>query len=130
MRNFPSILGTSKLSPFIKHGQIHVETIWEECIKLNRYGVNKFLAEIGWREFNHSLINFFPHMLSGNYSKKFNNFPWQKNSEFLNAWKRGITGYPIVDAGMRELYSTGWMHNRVRMIVRFFSCKTLINSLA
>ena len=126
MRNFPDILGTSKLSPFIKHGQIHVETIWEECIKLNRNGVNKFLAEIGWREFNHSLINFFPHMLSGNYSKKFNNFPWQKNLKFLNAWKKGMTGYPIVDAGMRELEATGWMHNRVRMIVGSFLVKHLL----
>ena len=69
-RNFPFKLGTSKLSPFIKHGQIHVETIWEECCKLKKKGLDKFLAEIGWREFNHSLINYFPHMLSGNYSKK------------------------------------------------------------
>ena len=69
-RNIPSNSGTSKLSPYIKHGQIHVETIWEECIKVKKKGVNKFLTEIGWREFNHTLINFFPHMLKGNYSKK------------------------------------------------------------
>ena len=64
-RNFPNILGTSKLSPFIKFGQIHVETIWEECLKnkSKNIGTSKFLAEIGWREFNHSLINHFPHML-------------------------------------------------------------------
>ena len=68
-RNFPNILGTSKLSPFIKHGQIHVETIWTECenIKNNKTGITKFLAEIGWREFNHTLINHFPHMLKSNY---------------------------------------------------------------
>ena len=125
-RNFPSILGTSKLSPFIKHGQIHVETIWEESIKNKKRGINKFLAEIGWREFNHSLINNFPHMLRGNYSKKFDKFPWEKNSKFLLAWKKGLTGYPIVDAGMRELYSTGWMHNRVRMIVGSFLVKHLL----
>ena len=119
-RNFPSIKGTSKLSPFIRHGQIHVETIWKECSKNKKKGLEKFLAERGWREFNHSLINNFPHMLKGNYSKKFDNFPWQKNSEHLSAWKRGLTGYPIVDAGMRELNSTGWMHNRVRMIVGSF----------
>ena len=58
-RNFPNIKGTSKLSPFIKHGQLHVETIWEECYKIKKKGINKFLTEIGWREFNHSLINFF-----------------------------------------------------------------------
>ena len=125
-RNFPYTLGTSKLSPFIKHGQIHVETIWEECIKLKNAGVGKFLAEIGWREFNHSLINHFSYMLKGNYSKKFDNFPWEKNSKFFKAWKQGLTGYPIVDAGMRELYSTGWMHNRVRMIVGSFLVKHLL----
>ncbi len=125
-RNFPNILGTSKLSPFIKHGQIHVETIWEECTKIKKKGVNKFLAEIGWREFNHSLINHFPNMLKSNYSKKFDKFPWEKNPKYLLAWKKGLTGYPIVDAGMRELYSTGWMHNRVRMIVGSFLVKHLL----
>ena len=127
-RNFPNMLGTSKLSPFIKHGQIHVETIWNECtsVKNKTIGTSKFLAEIGWREFNHTLINHFPHMLKNNYSKKFDNFPWEKNTKFLSAWKKGMTGYPIVDAGMRELYSTGWMHNRVRMIVGSFLVKHLL----
>ncbi len=127
-RNFPNINGTSKLSPFIKFGQIHVETIWSECIKKKpkTIGTSKFLAEIGWREFNHSLINHFPHMLKNNYSQKFNNFPWEKNFKFLSVWKKGMTGYPIVDAGMRELYSTGWMHNRVRMIVGSFLVKHLL----
>ena len=127
-RNFPNILGTSKLSPFIKHGQIHVETIWGECMnaKIKTNGKTKFLAEIGWREFNHTLINNFPHMIKNNYSKKFDKFPWEKNIKFLTAWKKGLTGYPIVDAGMRELYSTGWMHNRVRMIVGSFLVKHLL----
>ncbi len=126
-RNFPNIAGTSKLSPFIKFGQIHVATIWNECIKKTKtIGTTKFLAEIGWREFNHSLINHFPHMLKNNYSTKFDKFPWEKNLKFLNAWKKGLTGYPIVDAGMRELNSTGWMHNRVRMIVGSFLVKHLL----
>ena len=127
-RNFPNILGTSKLSPFIKYGQIHVETIWSECMnaKNKTIGTSKFLAEIGWREFNHTLINHFPHMIKNNYSKKFDKFPWEKNTKFLSAWKNGLTGYPIVDAGMRELYSTGWMHNRVRMIVGSFLVKHLL----
>ncbi len=126
-RNFPNTAGTSKLSPFIKFGQIHVETIWNECKKNKKnLGTTKFLAEIGWREFNHSLINYFPHMTKKNYSKKFDNFPWEKNLKFLSAWKKGMTGYPIVDAGMRELYSTGWMHNRVRMIVGSFLVKHLL----
>ncbi len=125
-RNFPNILGTSKLSPYIKHGQIHVETIWEECNKIKNSSVSKFLTEIGWREFNHSLINSFPHMIKSNYSKKFDKFPWEKNDKFFKAWKKGLTGYPIVDAGMRELSSTGWMHNRVRMIVGSFLVKHLL----
>ena len=127
-RNFPHLAGTSKLSPFIKFGQIHVETIWSECIKKKprTIGTSKFLAEIGWREFNHTLINHFPYMLKNNYSKKFDKFPWEKNSKFFSAWKKGLTGYPIVDAGMRELYSIGWMHNRVRMIVGSFLVKHLL----
>ena len=127
-RNFPNKIGTSKLSPFIKFGQIHVQTIWDECVKKKpkTIGTSKFLAEIGWREFNHSLINHFPHMLKKNYSQKFDKFPWEKNLKFLSAWKKGLTGYPIVDAGMRELYSTGWMHNRVRMIVGSFLVKHLL----
>jgi deoxyribodipyrimidine photo-lyase len=127
-RNFPNIIGTSKLSPFIKFGQIHVETIWKECMsaKNKSIGTSKFLAEIGWREFNHTLINHFPHMLKNNYSKKFDKFPWEKNTKFLLAWKKGLTGYPIVDAGMRELHATGWMHNRVRMIVGSFLVKHLL----
>jgi len=127
-RNFPYKIGTSKLSPFIKFGQIHVETIWNECRAADEknIGTSKFLTEIGWREFNHTLINFFPHMLKNNYSKKFDKFPWEKNHKFLSAWKKGLTGYPIVDAGMRELYSTGWMHNRVRMIVGSFLVKHLL----
>ncbi len=127
-RNFPFKSATSKLSPFIKFGQLHVETIWSECLKKKskNIGITKFFAEIGWREFNHSLINNFPYMLRNNYSKKFDKFPWEKNSKFLNAWKKGLTGYPIVDAGMRELSSTGWMHNRVRMIVGSFLVKHLL----
>ena len=93
-RNFPNIIGTSKLSPFIKFGQIHVKTIWDECMsdKNKTIGTSKFLAEIGWREFNHTLINYFPHMLKNNYSKKFDKFPWEKNTKFLSAWKKGLTG--------------------------------------
>ena len=125
-RNFPNVTGTSKLSPYIKFGQLNVETIWNECIQNKNLGTSKFLAEIGWREFNHSLINHFPYMLDKNYSKKFDKFPWDKNKKYLSAWKKGLTGYPIVDAGMRELYSTGWMHNRVRMIVGSFLVKHLL----
>ena len=81
-RNYPNIFGTSKLSPFIKHGQLHVETIWEECTKIKKKETSKFLAEIGWREFNHSLINYFPYMLKGNYSKNLIGFLGLKIQNF------------------------------------------------
>ncbi|MDC0215655.1 DNA photolyase family protein [Candidatus Pelagibacter sp.] len=127
LRDIPSVDGTSKLSPFLKYGQIHVETIWNKCqqIKNKGKGYRKYINELGWREFSHSLINNFPEMLKGNLRKDFDNFPWVKNQKFLKIWKQGMTGYPIVDAGMRELYETGWMHNRVRMVVASFLVKHL-----
>ena len=126
-RDIPSVQGTSKLSPYIKHGQIHVETIWNKCreIKPINIGTRKYINELGWREFSHSLINYFPEILKGNLRKEFDRFPWVKNDKFLKAWKTGMTGYPIVDAGMRELFETGWMHNRVRMVVGSFLVKHL-----
>ncbi len=126
-RDFPAVEGTSKLSPYIKNGQIHVETIWKKCIDLKskNIGVRKYINELGWREFSHSLINYFPEMLKGNLRKEFDRFPWVKNDKFLKLWKKGMTGYPIVDAGMRELYETGWMHNRIRMVVGSFLVKHL-----
>ena len=126
-RDIPSIEGTSKLSPYIKHGQIHVGTIWRKCeeIKTKGIGYRKYINELGWREFSHSLINYFPQFLKGNFRKEFDKFPWVKNEKFLKAWKNGLTGYPIVDAGMRELYETGWMHNRIRMVVGSFLVKHL-----
>jgi deoxyribodipyrimidine photo-lyase len=127
MRDIPSVEGTSKLSPYLKFGQIHVETIWNKCneIKNKSTGYRKYINELGWREFSHSLINNFPEMLKGNLRKDFDNFPWVKNEKFLKKWKQGMTGYPIIDAGMRELYETGWMHNRVRMVVASFLVKHL-----
>ena len=126
-RDIPSIDGTSKLSPYIKHGQIHVGNIWKKCseIKSKGIGYRKYINELGWREFSHSLINYFPEFLKGNFRKEFDKFPWVKNDKFLKSWKVGMTGYPIVDAGMRELYETGWMHNRIRMVVGSFLVKHL-----
>ena len=126
-RDFPSLNGSSKLSPYIRNGQLNVNKIWKSCssIKNKNIGVRKYLNELGWREFSHSLINYFPEMLKGNLRKEFDKFPWEKNNKFLNAWKKGMTGYPIVDAGMRQMYETGWMHNRIRMVVGSFLVKHL-----
>ncbi len=126
-RDYPSLRGTSKLSPFIRSGQIDVKNIFSSCNKLKskNISVKKYVNEIGWREFSHSLINYFPQMLKGNLRKEFDKFPWVNNKKSLERWKRGMTGYPIVDAGMRELYETGWMHNRIRMVVGSFLVKHL-----
>ena len=126
-RDIPSIEGTSKLSPYLKFGQISVHKIMQKCleIKNKKIGYRKYINEIGWREFCHSLLHNFPEMEKNNLRKDFNNFKWNKNEKLLLKWKKGLTGYPIVDAGMRELYETGWMHNRVRMIVASFLVKHL-----
>ena len=126
-RDIPGIHGTSKISPYLAFGQIHIETIWEECqvIQDKSEGYRKYINELGWREFSHSLVNYFPEMLKGNLRKDFDKFPWQVDAKNLKIWKKGITGYPIVDAGMRELHETGWMHNRVRMITASFLVKHL-----
>jgi len=126
-RDIPSVEGTSKLSPYIKFGQISVRQIMQKCleIKNKKIGYRKYINEIGWREFSHSLLHNFPEMEANNLRKDFDNFKWNKNEKLLFKWKKGLTGYPIVDAGMRELYETGWMHNRVRMITASFLVKHL-----
>ena len=126
-RDYPYLNGSSKLSPYIRNGQINVNHIWENCSKLKtrNIGIRKYLNELGWIEFSHSLINYFPQMLKVNLRSEFDRFPWEKNERNLKAWKKGLTGYPIVDAGMRQMYETGWMHNRIRMVVGSFLVKHL-----
>jgi deoxyribodipyrimidine photo-lyase len=87
---------------------------------------SKFLAEIGWREFSRYLLFYFPSIESEPFNDKFEDFPWQSPESHLTAWQQGKTGYPIVDAGMRELWQTGYMHNRVRMICASFLTKHLL----
>ena len=86
----------------------------------------KFLTEIAWREFSYHLLLHFQHLPEKPLRSEFEGFPWEENDEALQAWRGGMTGYPIVDAGMRELWATGWMHNRVRMIVASFLVKDLM----
>ena len=93
--------------------------------KIN-HNLDHFLTELGWREFSYSLLYHFPFLPKDNLQKKFDKFPWDKNNKLLNKWRKGLTGYPIVDAGMRELWQTGYMHNRLRMIVGSFLVKNLL----
>ena len=126
-RNFPSIHGTSKLSPFLHFGQISPRQVVHEAKKnKSSDGLAHFLSEVGWREFAYHLLYHFPHTPEKALYNKYQDFPWDDNKELLTAWKKGQTGYPIVDAGMRELWQTGWMHNRVRMIVASFLVKHLL----
>ena len=126
-RNFPSKPFVSKLSPYLHFGLISIFEIWHRILALPQdKNTDHFLSELGWREFSYYLLNHFPKLDSQNWNQKFNGFIWKKNTDHLMAWKKGLTGYPIVDAGMRELYQTGWMHNRVRMIVGSFLVKNLL----
>ena len=130
-RNFPSQKNVSQLSPHIHYGEVSPNQVWYAAKqKEDETGIEKdlahFLSELGWREFSYNLLYHFPSLPRENLQKKFDNFPWQKNDEFSESWKKGLTGYPIVDAGMRELWQTGYMHNRVRMIVGSFLTKNLL----
>ena len=123
-RDRPDITGTSKLSPHLHFGQISPRELWQ---KIPKKAVNQpFLRQIVWREFAFHLMFHFPHSTNSNLRKSFDAFPWIQNKKDLKNWQTGHTGYPIVDAGMRELWHTGWMHNRVRMIVASFLVKHLL----
>lgn len=131
-RNFPAKNNTSRLSPYLHFGEISPKQVWHgvncKAVKKTIPAVDRatFLKELAWREFSYSLLYNFPTLPRENFNKKFNGFSWQTNSSFLEAWQQGKTGYPIVDAGMRELLQTGYMHNRVRMIVGSFLVKNLL----
>lgn len=130
-RNFPSENNTSFLSPYIHWGIISPNTLWYECESYNENeiytdDIGHFKSELGWREFSYYLLYHFPKLNTENFQLKFNNFPWIENKNFLSKWQIGMTGYPIIDAGMRELRQTGFMHNRVRMIVGSFLVKNLL----
>jgi deoxyribodipyrimidine photo-lyase len=130
-RNIPSLNATSKLSPYLHFGLISVNEIIDLVKKHHqknledKAGTAQFLAEIGWREFSHHLLFHFPKLSNQNFKKQFDNFTWENNPEMLKKWQKGKTGFPIVDAGMRELWQTGFMQNRVRMIVASFLIKDL-----
>ena len=133
-RNRPDLPGTSRLSPHLHHGEMTPRTIWHQVshhMARNMSGEGKksaraFLREIGWREFSYHMLFHFPETIDQPLRENFRSFPWQYDERKLRAWQKGQTGYPIVDAGMRELWHTGWMHNRVRMIVASFLVKDLM----
>lgn len=128
-RDRPDRLGTSRLSPHLHFGEIGPRQVLARVMAAAAAGdvshaqADKLAAELGWREFNHQLLFHRPEMARHSFNAAFDAFPWRDDPEGLRAWRQGRTGYPIVDAGMRELWSTGWMHNRVRMVVASFLTK-------
>lgn len=130
-RNFPGCAGSSRLSPHLHFGEISPFQVWHAVQQATlpaqaEQSRQVFLSELGWREFAIQILDTFPHTDREPLDPRFRSFPWQENPAALKAWQRGQTGYPIVDAGMRELWATGWMHNRVRMIVASFLTKDLL----
>jgi deoxyribodipyrimidine photo-lyase len=134
-RDRPGIAGTSRLSPHLHFGEISPRHVWhavrEASLERGRHSSwrdSQFLTELGWREFAHHSIYHYPFLPEQPWNARFAAFPWQPDPAALRAWQRGETGFPIVDAGMRQLWKTGWMHNRVRMIVASFLVKDLLIS--
>ena len=132
-RDEPGVAGTSRLSPHLHFGEIGPREIWHATRSFAQargqhttWRDSQFLTEIGWREFAHHLLYHFPATPETPLRKQFAHFPWQPDERAFDAWKHGLTGYPIVDAGMRQLWQTGWMHNRVRMIAASFLVKDLL----
>lgn len=133
-RERPDLRGTSRLSPYLHHGEISPRQVWHAVQRRAQLddrpgmirGSQAYLRQIYWREFAYHLLHHFPHTIDRPLREAFADFPWRIDREGLQAWKQGRTGYPTVDAAMRELWSTGWMHNRMRMVVASFLTKDLL----
>ncbi|MEX0346935.1 MAG: deoxyribodipyrimidine photo-lyase [Rhizobiaceae bacterium] len=131
LRDRPDLKNVSRLSPHLHFGEISPRQIWAKANFLAAgqpelaRDVEKFLSELCWREFAYHLLYHFPTIPDENWKRSFNAYAWRDSEAHLEAWQRGMTGYPIVDAGMRELWNTGYMHNRVRMIAASFLVKHL-----
>ncbi len=127
-RDRPDLDGTSTVSPHLRYGEISPRQIWNAVTDQHprARGAMAYLREIGWREFSYHLLYHFPHTTTKPLNERFKSFPWSGDKVALKRWQKGLTGYPIVDAGMRQLWHTGWMHNRVRMIVASFLTKDLL----
>jgi deoxyribodipyrimidine photo-lyase len=122
-RDMPGADGTSRLSPHLHFGEISPNAAWHAA---TGPGADKFRAELGWREFSWNLLVHNPDLAERPLRPEFARFPWREDEAAFTAWTRGQTGIPLVDAGMRELWQTGWMHNRVRMVTASFLVKNLL----
>jgi deoxyribodipyrimidine photo-lyase len=128
-RDMPGVAGTSRLSPHLHFGEISPVQVWSAVLGSKRgrtSAADAYLRQIGWREFAHHLLYHHPETTQAPLRPEFARFPWRKDAESFRAWTKGQTGYPLVDAGMLELWRTGWMHNRVRMVAASFLVKHLL----
>jgi len=125
-RDTPSVDGTSSLSAWLHFGQIGVREIYQALKDIDPAVHVGFIRQLYWRDFAHHLMFHFPYSVKNSLRSEYDVFPWQPDEEMLSRWREGKTGYPIIDAGMRQLWKTGWMHNRVRMIVASFLVKHLL----
>jgi deoxyribodipyrimidine photo-lyase len=126
-RDEPGHKSTSNLSPHLRFGEISPFQVWHRAIATGEKNTAKFLSEVGWREFNWHILYHWPKLAEVNFRPEFDAFPWGQPGEAeLSAWQHGHTGIPLVDAGMRELWQTGHMHNRVRMVVASFLVKNML----
>ncbi len=133
-RDRPDRASTSRLSPHLHFGEISPREVWHAVREAEARraqpgvvrGAESYLRELGWREFAYHLLHHFPHTPDQPLNERYAAFPWRKDPGSWRAWRKGVTGYPIVDAGLRELWRTGWMHNRVRMLVASFLVKDLL----
>ncbi len=127
-RDRPDLDQTSKLSPYLRFGEISPRTIVLNILKSKKLSASvlTYLSEIGWREFSYSLLYYSKNLASIPINMKFQKFPWRKSSKDLDLWKKGKTGIPLVDAAMKQIYEKGWMHNRLRMVVGSFLVKNLL----
>lgn len=130
-RDRPDRDGASRLSPYLHWGEITPRQIWRAVTEacggdpLEQFSTEAYLRELGWREFAHHVLYHFPHTAERSMDTRFEDYPWERDETALRAWQRGRTGIPLVDAGMRQLWRGGWMHNRVRMVVASFLTKNL-----
>jgi deoxyribodipyrimidine photo-lyase len=124
-RNLPAVSGTTNLSAHLKFGVISAREVFK-LVEENFGVTHTLIKELYWRDFFTTIGFYFPHVYTGSFHKKYDQIKWENNTEFFELWKNGKTGFPIVDAGMRQLNETGFMHNRVRMIVASFLTKDLL----
>jgi deoxyribodipyrimidine photo-lyase len=127
-RDAPDGAATSCLSPYLRAGMISPRQVAHAVrgAAIRPAARDKFMGELGWREFSYHLLYHYPELPRRNFKPNFDAMPWRKDADALRAWQRGMTGYPMVDAGMRQLWRTGWLHNRARMIVASFLVKHLL----